>query len=64
MALLFVVIPQLFFLASFSWGIGALVGGYAYVHLMRRQSVAAGWTEGGRVKLQPTLPQPTPLSTT
>ncbi|HEX6011148.1 MAG TPA: NCS1 family nucleobase:cation symporter-1 [Geminicoccaceae bacterium] len=63
-ALIFVVVPQLFFLASFSWGIGALVGGYAYVHLMRRQSVAAGWTEGGRVKLQPTLPQPTPLSTT
>ena len=63
-ALVFVVVPQLFFLASFSWGIGALVGGYAYVHLMRRQSVAAGWTEGGRVKLQPTLPQPTPLSTT
>ena len=60
--LLFVVIPQLFFLASFSWGIGASVGGYVYVHLMKRQSVAPGWTGGGRVKLQEPVPAQRPLS--
>ena len=53
--LIFVVVPQLFFLASFSWGIGALVGGYVYVTLMKRQSVAAGWTERGRVKVATTV---------
>jgi NCS1 family nucleobase:cation symporter-1 len=39
-AMLFVFIPQLFFLASFSWGIGALVGSSAYVWLMRRSGIA------------------------
>lgn len=50
--LIFVIIPALYFLASFSWAIGAAVGAYLYVQLMKRQSVAAGWTAGGRVKMQ------------
>jgi NCS1 family nucleobase:cation symporter-1 len=38
--LLFVFVPRLFFLATFSWAIGALVGGCAYVYLMRTSGIA------------------------
>ena len=49
--LLFVVIPQLFFLASFSWGIGAAVGATTYVKLMKGQGgLAVARDERGRRK--------------
>jgi NCS1 family nucleobase:cation symporter-1 len=48
--LVFVIVPQLFFLASFSWGIGALVGGYTYVQLMKRQGIGAARDEAARQK--------------
>jgi NCS1 family nucleobase:cation symporter-1 len=59
-ALLFVVIPQLFFLASFSWGISALIGGYSYVWLMRRQGTAAARDERARRKAAPSGSTPLP----
>jgi nucleobase:cation symporter-1, NCS1 family len=58
--LLFVLIPQLFFLASFSWGISALIGGYSYVWLMRRQGTAAARDERARRKATPSGSTPLP----
>jgi NCS1 family nucleobase:cation symporter-1 len=59
-AALFVFIPQLFFLASFSWVIGASVGSYAYVQFMRRQGIGEARAERARQKmaLGGTTPQP------
>jgi nucleobase:cation symporter-1, NCS1 family len=49
--LLFVFIPQLFFLASFSWVIGALVGSYAYVYLMRSSGIAEARSQRARAAM-------------
>ena len=63
-ALLFVVIPQLFFLASFSWGIGAAVGATTYVKLMKGQGgLAVARDERGRRKMALNGGGPTPLAT-
>ena len=59
-ALLFVIIPQLFFLASFSWGIGAVVGATTYVKLMKGQGTAAARDERARRKAAPSGSTPLP----
>ncbi|MBV9656440.1 MAG: NCS1 family nucleobase:cation symporter-1 [Acetobacteraceae bacterium] len=52
-ALLFVFVPQLFFLASFTWGIGAAIGCGTYVWLMGRSGIAEARTE--RCRLRPAV---------
>ena len=62
--LLFVVIPQLYFLASFSWGIGAAVGATTYVKLMKGQGgLAVARDERGRRKMALNGNGATPLPT-
>ncbi len=50
-ALLFVFVPPLSFLASFSWEVGAIVGSGAYVGLMRRSGIAAARAQRCRLKM-------------
>ena len=50
-AAVFVFVPRLFFLASFSWAIGASAGSLAYVWFMRRSGIGEARAERCRLRM-------------